>query len=642
MADEESSTQSGDRAASDLAALRESLTAAERRAATLAELTALMSEGRDPFALAQRAVELTARATRAAGAFVYLWDREEERLVLRVATDGWQRGHLGRIKLRVGEGITGWSALMRQTVVIPKNPLKDPRCKPFPELRETAFKSMVAVPIVAPGEDVLGVFTLYGSQPNAFTGTDVSLASEVGALLASGLVQAETLGQLRVQSAAARFLTDLPDEAWGSVEQCLGVMARECAVHLGAEVCVIEVTAGRAQPHDTTSVVGMTQQFGEEHGLNPLSHELDRATLSQVLEPLNLERLRQPLGVPTPIGAVTCYRSRRFTQDDEVLLDAIGAQIAVGVLSLFGADQVRPVVEQLLNAADAATTKQLLQRQGWEPRPTWAVLLRVHRTPTADPRADDDSRIRAALSDVLGDDDGFLLLGGSGHYLALAEDCDPSARDLLVGRLGELRLQPGIRLIAGVGPVATTAQETHRAIRHAQVAAQWAELCAVSGPRQIVRYEDIAHLRLLPSTALAMSTQLRELLGAFGTIVDYDLENGTELAQTLDAFLASSGSVARTSEQLFIHRNTLRQRIQRIEELIGLAPETFDDWIAAGVAARLVRQSESDLSGQPNALGKARCPHGVLTIGRACCGMPANCVLAPRTVTPLRGSAGAG
>src|ERR1700685_758964 len=108
--------QSAARASSDLATLRESLALEERRAATLAELTALMSAGRDPLALAQQSVELTARATRAAGAFVYLWDRDTERLVLQVGTEGWQSGQLGRIKLRMGEGITGWGRRNRADV----------------------------------------------------------------------------------------------------------------------------------------------------------------------------------------------------------------------------------------------------------------------------------------------------------------------------------------------------------------------------------------------------------------------------------------------------------------------------------------------------------------------------------------------
>jgi GAF domain-containing protein len=626
--------QSAARASSDLATLRESLAFAERRAAILAELTALMSEGRDPLALAQRSVELTARTTRAAGAFVYLWDRDTQRLVLQVATEGWQRTHLGRIQLRMGEGITGWSALMRQTVVIPKDHLKDPRSRPFPELRESSFKSMIAVPVVTPGEEILGVFSLYAPAEDAFTSTDVNLATEVGSLLASGLIQAETVSQLRIQSAAARFLRDLPDEAWGSLQGCLHIMASQCALHLEADICMIELATDRAHPHEGTTVIVATQRFRDEHNVHIPDDTLDRSSLAQLLAPLSMQRLRIPLAAAAPIGAVTCYRPRQFTAEDELLLEAIGAQAAAGVLSLPGTERVRPAMYQLLSAPDQATTEQLLRRYGWQPQPAWPTVLRIHRTASGEPRDLDDDRVRTAVLDLFGAESrNFLLLGGQGQFLALAQGTDPASREPFIRRISDLGRQTRMRLTAGIGPVATAPGKTHTAIRHALVASQWAELAA-SDRGAIVRYEDVAHLRLLPSAALDMSANLKGLLYALGAVVRYDLDNGTDLAQTLDTLLANSGSAAKTSSQLFIHRNTLRQRIQRVEELIGRSPEHFEDWVIAGIAARLIRKSESDLDPQLNPHGGSPCPHGVLTIGRSCCGLPCSCSLLPDDSAP--------
>ena len=51
-----------------------------------------------------------------------------------------------------------------------------------------------------------------------------------------------------------------------------------------------------------------------------------------------------------------------------------------------------------------------------------------------------------------------------------------------------------------------------------------------------------AHLRLLPSAALDMSASLKGLLYALDAVVRYDLDSGTDLARTLDALLANSGS----------------------------------------------------------------------------------------------------
>lgn len=610
-------------------ALRLALTAAERRAATLAELTALMSEGRNALELAQRAVELTARATRAAGAYVFLWDSEDDRLVLRVATEGRQRKHVGAIRLRLGEGVTGWSALMRQAVHVPTDPTKDPRFRPFPELHESNFKSMVAVPIFAPGEEVLGVFSLYGETEQAFRDTDVSLATEVGALLASGLVQAQTLSKLHVQSRAARFLHDLPGDAWSSLQRCLHAMADHCATDLDADVCTLEVRTDSTLAHSSVHAVALSAAFAEEHPALARTGEQQKATLAQTMAALDLPRLRIPLGVVAPIGALTVHRARRFTTDDEVLLEAIGAQAAAGALSLIGAESLRPVRDRLLGAPDAESTENLLLGIGWKRRSTTPVVVQVHSNPDGPDTTEDG--VRRLMCEKLAETGRRLeLLGDSGSYLMLVETPDGPSRALLLTRLTELAARPGVRISAGCGPAVTSLREAHRAIRQASNACQWALLAG--GPdSRIVRFEDVAHLRLLPDTALDMSDSLRRLLGMLGSVVSYDLENSTDLAQTLEAFFAHSGSVAKAADALFIHRNTLRQRIQRIEELIGQSPESLDDWILAGLAARLVRRSRAELLERDTPRAIVDCPHGVATSGRTCCGSTTACVLPPQT-----------
>jgi hypothetical protein len=248
-------------------------------------------------------------------------------------------------------------------------------------------------------------------------------------------------------------------------------------------------------------------------------------------------------------------------------------------------------MSQLLSAPDLATTQRLLRRYGWQPRPALAIVLRVH--PAAAGSADpDEDPAREALLGVLGADQRSLLLGGRGHFLALAVG-EPASREALIRRIGDMARQPLIRLTAGIGPAASAPEQIHTEIQQAAVAWQWAELAAPGGG-SIVRYEDVAHLRQLPGVVLEMSARLKTLLDALGAVVRYDLDNGTDLAQTLDALLANGGSVARTSSELFIHRNTLRQRIQRIEELIGQSPEHFEDLVIAGIAARLIRNGGPD------------------------------------------------
>lgn len=54
-----------------------------------------------------------------------------------------------------------------------------------------------------------------------------------------------------------------------------------------------------------------------------------------------------------------------------------------------------------------------------------------------------------------------------------------------------------------------------------------------------------------------------------GPLLDYDARHRTELMQTLECFLAHSGSWSVAAQKLHLHVNTLRYRVGRIEQLTG-------------------------------------------------------------------------
>ena len=59
--------------------------------------------------------------------------------------------------------------------------------------------------------------------------------------------------------------------------------------------------------------------------------------------------------------------------------------------------------------------------------------------------------------------------------------------------------------------------------------------------------------------------------------------------QTLDAWLAHDRSAAATAEALFIHRNTLVYRLDKLLKSTGLDLRTFDDAITFKIALMVVK-----------------------------------------------------
>ena len=61
-------------------------------------------------------------------------------------------------------------------------------------------------------------------------------------------------------------------------------------------------------------------------------------------------------------------------------------------------------------------------------------------------------------------------------------------------------------------------------------------------------------------------------IDAVAKLAAYDRERGASLLATLEEFLGRRGNISATSEALFVHPNTLRQRLRRIGELTGHRP----------------------------------------------------------------------
>jgi sugar diacid utilization regulator len=72
-------------------------------------------------------------------------------------------------------------------------------------------------------------------------------------------------------------------------------------------------------------------------------------------------------------------------------------------------------------------------------------------------------------------------------------------------------------------------------------------------------------------------------------IVEYDRRKGTKLLITLESYLECGGNIARTSSQLEIHRNTLLQRLERLQKLCMLDLERVQNRLPLLVAIKVHR-----------------------------------------------------
>lgn len=72
-----------------------------------------------------------------------------------------------------------------------------------------------------------------------------------------------------------------------------------------------------------------------------------------------------------------------------------------------------------------------------------------------------------------------------------------------------------------------------------------------------------------------------------GTLIDYDQQHGTELIDTLRVFLRCNQNATRAARDLFIHYNTLRYRLDCINQILGTALEQPEHRLAIEIALYL-------------------------------------------------------
>ena len=199
------------------AAVRADLSEASRHGADVVFLHGLASRmaAEVPFdEVLNEVVDFATTVVTCDSCFVYLLDGDE--LVLR-ASKNFHPEAVGKLKLKVGQGITGWVAKHRQPVVVAQNAALDHRFQFFNELPEDRFEAFLSVPLLSRGR-VVGVINLQSMAKHDYSEREISLISTVGFLLGAEIEMA-TLEREKLHLADRLEVRKLVERAKGILQQ---------------------------------------------------------------------------------------------------------------------------------------------------------------------------------------------------------------------------------------------------------------------------------------------------------------------------------------------------------------------------------------------------------------------------------------
>jgi uroporphyrinogen-III synthase len=162
-------------------------------------------------------VNFVASLVKCDSCFIYVLEGND--LVLR----GSKNPHpeievVDRLKLRVGQGITGWVAQHRQPVAVSRNAARDPRFQVFHELPEDDFEAFLSVPVLCRSK-LVGVINVQHRQPHNYTKRQIQIISTIGFLVGAEIEMA------RLESENSELSERL--ETRKLVERAKGILQRE-------------------------------------------------------------------------------------------------------------------------------------------------------------------------------------------------------------------------------------------------------------------------------------------------------------------------------------------------------------------------------------------------------------------------------
>ena len=181
----------------------------------LHELSSRMAAADPLHEVLDRVVDFAAALVKCDSCLVYVQEGEE--LVLR-ASKNPHAEVLDRLKLHVGQGITGWVAEHLEPVAVARNASHDPRFKFFNELPEDRYEAFLSVPLLCRGHSV-GVINLQHRQPHVYSKRQIQLVSMIGFLVGAEIEMA------RLESENSHLSRQL--ETRKLVERAKGILQRD-------------------------------------------------------------------------------------------------------------------------------------------------------------------------------------------------------------------------------------------------------------------------------------------------------------------------------------------------------------------------------------------------------------------------------
>ncbi|MCW3062662.1 MAG: Signal transduction histidine kinase [Capsulimonas sp.] len=286
---------------------------------------------------------------------VYLFNEAHDTLVLRaVDAESEPDEIVGKLRLKVGEGLTGWVAKNKEAVALDHDAQHDARFKFVPELQEDKYQSILSVPLVY-RNDVLGVINVRTVKTHQYTQTQVRLLQSIAAQISGAVENSRQYRKLEKRTSQLSALSEVSKTITSDLylEEILQLIVAATAKTMSFKICtlmlldeekqelVIKATQSKSKDYVKKanikvgdSVAGRAVSEGRTITVHDLKNSQEYASP----EIARKEGLSSMAAVPLmvknkKIGVLNCYTEKphNFTEEEISLLTALGNHAAIAI-----------------------------------------------------------------------------------------------------------------------------------------------------------------------------------------------------------------------------------------------------------------------------------------------------------------------
>ena len=322
-------------------------------------------------------VRLVHEVTQGDSCLLYLLDEENQELVLQAAKDP-HPGEIGSIRLKLGEGITGWVAQEQKVVAIAQNAYRDPRFKFFANLPEDRFEAFLSTPVTAKNE-VIGVINVQHREAHHHSDSEIKLLTIIGQQVGNAIENARLFAA--AQKRAQQIENILRVSETGSsnlyLDEILKLVVELASEMTNSSVCSIMLVDEEKQELVIKAALASSDEYLKKPPL-----KIDRSLIGRVVrggkmvtipdvvserdyqypELAKKEGLQSLVSLPLiakdqVLGVLNCYTlsQHHLTQEETQVLSIIAHQASSAI------EKTR-LITQAVEAKEALETRKVMER----------------------------------------------------------------------------------------------------------------------------------------------------------------------------------------------------------------------------------------------------------------------------------------